>query len=763
MADTTQPGSSSPVPNAGNQPNSQQPTPQVPAQPSSGQQGVSQPQPQPPVAPQPAPSVQPAQATTQAQQSVVSPAKPVPPTSGTPSGAAVPKKGPKPLKKENVIIGIVVIFLVLFVLGMILLVLMLASNPDSNPLLELLGIEPTSLRSILSGIVNGVFGFLSFIGLIFVAIGLFKIWTAPKGDAAARKKSIFMAAAALSATVVTIFIWVLLYFYISQLQVGIRVYSGIITDPAEVTQLAAPVQITFSAQGIRERYKTSKIIAYNWDFNGDGKYTEGSGEQIVHTFTDKGDNNGLFNVGVEVVFEKGKPIVVTKQVTISNILPTVAFSAAPGLKGFTPFEVSFDASESKDPDGSIVRYEWDFDDDARYDAEGVTTKHIFEDVGTHRVMLRVTDNNAATSTSEQIVTVEKTEKTEVIIDAQPGLSGTAPFEVLLDASRSVMPRTEIRSYKWSFGDGSKDERSRTATHTFAKEGSYVVALEITGADGRKESTAVSIVVSAPKAVPTAVIEVTPAPKDGVIEGDVPLTLSLSASKSTDKDDNIIEYRWSYVNPETVDESGEKVTHTYSEAGEYTVTLQAVDADDNIGTATLKVVAKEPGLIVKVSATPTSGVLPLDVVFDSSGSFVTDKDKIVAYRYDFGDGTAPVSGSAQQTHRYVKEGSFIARVTVVTNSGQEKTVDTYISVLAVPLQAKFDFRPASGEAPLEVFFDANSSTGNISTYSWDFGDGGISKVKNPEHVFDEPGTYTVKLEVQDISQNISTFTRTVIVE
>ncbi|MCD8481558.1 MAG: PKD domain-containing protein [Verrucomicrobia bacterium] len=42
-----------------------------------------------------------------------------------------------------------------------------------------------------------------------------------------------------------------------------------------------------------------------------------------------------------------------------NLSPTALFAMTP-LTGTAPLEVSFDASESFDPDGTIVRYEWDF-------------------------------------------------------------------------------------------------------------------------------------------------------------------------------------------------------------------------------------------------------------------------------------------------------------------------------------------------------------------------------------------------------------------
>lgn len=71
--------------------------------------------------------------------------------------------------------------------------------------------------------------------------------------------------------------------------------------------------------------------------------------------------------------------------------PLAAFSATPGT-GHSPQRIDFDASASRDLDGRIVSYEWDFSDytpdEERY---GVKTSHLFRSAGKYRVRLTVTD------------------------------------------------------------------------------------------------------------------------------------------------------------------------------------------------------------------------------------------------------------------------------------------------------------------------------------------------------------------------------------
>ena len=53
--------------------------------------------------------------------------------------------------------------------------------------------------------------------------------------------------------------------------------------------------------------------------------------------------------------------------------------------------------------------------------------------------------------------------------------------------------------------------------------------------------------------------------------------------------------------------------------------------------------------------------------------------------------------------------------------------------------------ASGPVPLAVNF-TDQSTGDITSWSWDFGDGATSTEQNPSHTYTDAGTYTVSLAV-----------------
>ncbi len=75
-------------------------------------------------------------------------------------------------------------------------------------------------------------------------------------------------------------------------------------------------------------------------------------------------------------------------------------------------------------------------------------------------------------------------------------------------------------------------------------------------------------------------------------------------------------------------------------------------------------------------------------------------------------------------------------------GPTPTVTPDIPPLPV---ADFNCTPDSGFAPLAVSF-SDLSSHDVTSWSWDFGDGNTSDEQNPVHLYRHPGNYTVNLTV-----------------
>jgi PKD repeat protein len=87
---------------------------------------------------------------------------------------------------------------------------------------------------------------------------------------------------------------------------------------------------------------------------------------------------------------------------IGNALPVPSLRVAPA-NGAAPLKVSFDASASKDADGSVTGFSWSFGDGTT--AATKTASHTYTKPGTFVVRLTVTDDSGASRTGGRTIEV----------------------------------------------------------------------------------------------------------------------------------------------------------------------------------------------------------------------------------------------------------------------------------------------------------------------------------------------------------------------
>lgn len=85
----------------------------------------------------------------------------------------------------------------------------------------------------------------------------------------------------------------------------------------------------------------------------------------------------------------------------ANFSPLALFSISHG-QPIVGEPLTFDASRSEDPDGTIVSYAWDL---GPVTASGAVVGYVYADPGTYTIRLTVTDNDGAVSVNEHPLTV----------------------------------------------------------------------------------------------------------------------------------------------------------------------------------------------------------------------------------------------------------------------------------------------------------------------------------------------------------------------
>ncbi|MEV4561608.1 PKD domain-containing protein [Kitasatospora sp. NPDC049285] len=146
--------------------------------------------------------------------------------------------------------------------------------------------------------------------------------------------------------------------------------------------------------------------------------------------------------------------------------------------------------------------------------------------------------------------------------------------------------------------------------------------------------------------------------------------------------------------------------------------------------------------------------PLDVTF--SGSFTSPWSPATA-TVDFGDGTPAVPVTADSfplSHRYPREGQFLATLTVTDSSGNQRRTYANLQLTAAPITAGLDVRHPAGADQLTVRTQPKdlSSPLPVVTYHYDFGDGTAAVEAATDapvdHHYAKPGTYRVTTTVTD---------------
>src|SRR6188472_642300 len=97
-----------------------------------------------------------------------------------------------------------------------------------------------------------------------------------------------------------------------------------------------------------------------------------------------------------------------------------------------------------------------------------------------------------------------------------------------------------------------------------------------------------------------------------------------------------------------------------------------------------------------------------------------------------------------------------------------TILSFLAILALPAKSNAecnaDFGYHQDQGTLLVhFYDSSTSTFEVVSWLWTFGDGGVSDSHNPNHTYAEPGTYEVCLTIHDNHDCNDMYCQTVIVE
>ena len=273
----------------------------------------------------------------------------------------------------------------------------------------------------------------------------------------------------------------------------------------------------------------------------------------------------------------------TRMVTAA-LMPLIVNERPVAVFTFTPPRpdvgrwMRFDASDSFDPDGTIISYEWDFGDGTR--RTGRRPFQRYTSSGLFWVTLTVTDNDGATATKTMEVIVRPfmppNQPPVAIFTFMPPAPMAGEW-IRFDATSSHDPDGTIISYEWDFGDGTRRIAPAVVNHRYTVSGVYRVTLTVTDNDGATAAKTMEVIVrpfmppigQPPVAMFTAI---PPTPMIGE-------AVRLDATSSFDPDGWIVTYKWDRDSDGIYDAGGPIVSARYWIPGWQTIRLTVID---NIG-------------------------------------------------------------------------------------------------------------------------------------------------------------------------------------
>ncbi len=187
-------------------------------------------------------------------------------------------------------------------------------------------------------------------------------------------------------------------------------------------------------------------------------------------------------------------IFITRQIPPVNMKP-VADAGGPYIIDMND-SITFDASDSYDPDGTLDFYRWSFGDGSSEILDTAPT-HSYSDPGIYTVTLTVVDNDGRSATTTTEVTVLSEGNNPPLAVLSDSYSGTPGSSILLDATNSYDLDEEGRivNYSWDFSDGTQ-AYGELVSHSYTNEGIYQIVLVVTDDYGEQASASALVTIKA---------------------------------------------------------------------------------------------------------------------------------------------------------------------------------------------------------------------------------------------------------------------------
>ncbi|HOY05706.1 MAG TPA: PKD domain-containing protein [Saprospiraceae bacterium] len=476
---------------------------------------------------------------------------------------------------------------------------------------------------------------------------------------------------------------------------------------ATQTSGCAPLTVQFNNQS------SVNAVSFQWSFPGGSPATSTQASPAVVYA-----NPGIYTVTLIAGNTAGADTIIQTGFVVVNGGPTAAFTSS--VNNLT---TSFSNTSS-----NASSFVWDFGDASATSAEA-NPNHTYATDGTYTVTLTAT-NACGSQVVTHTVTVASPPTAAF---AATQTSGCAPLTVQFSNQSS----NNATSFLWTFPGGSPS--SSTAANpvvVYATPGAWSATLTASNTAGASSISHTDYITVL--ALPTVHFET-------AING--------SAATFTNGSQNGQSYFWNFGDTNSGNNTSSETSpsHTFSQDGNFTVTLTVMNSCGAASLSEIVTIATPPAAAFTASA--TSACAPAAIQFQNGSS-----DNSATFTWVFEGGNPAVSDEEHPLVSWDLPGSYMVTLTAINATGSSTYTDTI--VIDGPPVAGFSTQTAG----LSVV-TANTTSGAVS-YFWDFGDpasgnANTSTEAAPVHDFSSTGTYSVTL-IAENECGVDTFISTVVI-
>lgn len=281
----------------------------------------------------------------------------------------------------------------------------------------------------------------------------------------------------------------------------------------------------------------------------------------------------------------------------------------------------------------------------------------------------------------------------------------------------------IISNQWAFGDGNSSLNTNTFNN-YNSIGSFSVQLICTSNMGCKDTALTPVTINA---LPTA---------NFIANSVCANSITSFTNNSSVTSGAISSYGWDFGDGQT--SSINVPSHQYATSGNYIISL-TINTTNNCSNSFTQAVSVDP----LPSVAFTANNVCQGIVTNYTNTSTISSGSITNYVWDFtNDGTADNTNINTST-AFAMSGTYTTQLMAISDLNCIQTYTQVVNIYPLPI-LQFSLMPVCNGAPVTFTNLSTINSGQITNYTWTFGDATSINSTNPQHLYSSHGNYNVQL-------------------